>query len=163
MAGVLDGITIIEMAGIGPAPFCGMMLADHGARVIRVERVGAPDDAKGRDVLTRNREVIEADHEITRRRRKGARTAESGRRHHRRLSSRRDGADGAGAGCAARRQSQARLRPHDGLGAVPARSPMPPGMTSTISRSPETCTAMAALTASRPRRPTRLAILRAAA
>ena len=60
MAGVLDGVTIIEMAGIGPAPFCGMMLADHGARVIRVDRAGAPD-LKGRDVLSRNRERIEAD------------------------------------------------------------------------------------------------------
>jgi alpha-methylacyl-CoA racemase len=60
MAGVLDGITIIELAGIGPAPFCGMMLADHGARVIRVDRAGAPD-AKGRDVLSRNRERMEAD------------------------------------------------------------------------------------------------------
>lgn len=60
MAGVLDGVTIIEMAGIGPAPFCGMMLADHGARVIRVERVGAPD-TKGKDVLTRNREIVQLD------------------------------------------------------------------------------------------------------
>ena len=60
MAGVLDGVTIVEMEGIGPAPFCGMMLADHGARVIRVARKGAPD-AKGRDVLGRNRERIEAD------------------------------------------------------------------------------------------------------
>ncbi len=38
MAGALDGIRIIELAGIGPAPFAGMMLADHGAQVIRVER-----------------------------------------------------------------------------------------------------------------------------
>ena len=38
MAGALDGIRIIELAGIGPAPFAGMMLADHGATVIRVER-----------------------------------------------------------------------------------------------------------------------------
>ena len=60
MAGVLEGVTVIEMAGIGPAPFCGMMLADHGARVIRVDRVGAPD-TQGRDVLTRNRERIEVD------------------------------------------------------------------------------------------------------
>ena len=60
MPGALDGITIIELAGIGPAPFCGMMLADHGARVIRVDRAGAPD-AKGRDVLSRNRERIEVD------------------------------------------------------------------------------------------------------
>lgn len=60
MAGVLDGVTIIEMEGIGPAPFCGMMLADHGARVIRVARQGSRD-AAGRDVLSRNRERIEAD------------------------------------------------------------------------------------------------------
>ena len=60
MAGVLDGVTIVEMEGIGPAPFCGMMLADHGARVIRVARIGARD-AKGSDVLGRNRERIEAD------------------------------------------------------------------------------------------------------
>ncbi|HEX8058172.1 MAG TPA: CoA transferase, partial [Novosphingobium sp.] len=38
MAGALDGVTVIELAGIGPAPFAGMMLADHGARVIRIER-----------------------------------------------------------------------------------------------------------------------------
>ncbi len=60
MAGVLGGITIIEMAGIGPGPFAGMMLSDHGARVIRVERVGAPD-MQGRDVLSRNREIIQLD------------------------------------------------------------------------------------------------------
>ena len=60
MAGVLEGVTLIEMAGIGPGPFAGMMFADHGARVIRVERVGAPD-TQGRDVLSRNREVIQLD------------------------------------------------------------------------------------------------------
>lgn len=60
MPGVLDGLTIVEMAGIGPGPFAGMMLADHGAHVIRVERVGA-HDLRGRDVLTRNREVIQLD------------------------------------------------------------------------------------------------------
>jgi alpha-methylacyl-CoA racemase len=60
MAGVLDGVTIIEMAGIGPAPFCGMMLADHGARVIRIERPGTYD-LKGVDVLTRNREILQLD------------------------------------------------------------------------------------------------------
>jgi alpha-methylacyl-CoA racemase len=60
MPGVLDGVTLIEMAGIGPGPFAGMMFADHGARVIRVERLGSPD-TQGRDVLTRNREVIQLD------------------------------------------------------------------------------------------------------
>jgi alpha-methylacyl-CoA racemase len=60
MAGVLEGVTLIEMAGIGPGPFAGMMFSDHGARVIRVERVGAPDSG-GRDVLTRNREIVQID------------------------------------------------------------------------------------------------------
>jgi alpha-methylacyl-CoA racemase len=60
MPGALHGVTIIELAGIGPAPFCGMMLADHGARVIRVDRAGS-GDLKGKDVLSRNRERIEAD------------------------------------------------------------------------------------------------------
>ncbi len=58
MAGALDGVTIVEMAGIGPGPFAAMMLADHGARVIRVERPGTP---KMRDILNRSREVIEID------------------------------------------------------------------------------------------------------
>ena len=40
MPGPLFGLRIVEMDGIGPAPFCGMMLADHGAEVIRVERDG---------------------------------------------------------------------------------------------------------------------------
>ena len=40
MPGALTGIRVLEMAGLGPAPFCGMMLADHGAEVIRVEREG---------------------------------------------------------------------------------------------------------------------------
>ena len=36
--GPLTGTKIIELAGIGPGPFCGMMLADMGAEVIRVNR-----------------------------------------------------------------------------------------------------------------------------
>lgn len=64
MAGALDGITVIELAGIGPAPFCAMMLADHGARVIRVVRPdGIPVTCgfEGKDVLNRNRELLELD------------------------------------------------------------------------------------------------------
>ncbi len=38
--GVLEGIRVIEIAGIGPGPFCGMLLADMGAEVILVERAG---------------------------------------------------------------------------------------------------------------------------
>jgi len=64
MAGALDGITIVELAGIGPAPFCGMMLADHGAQVIRVVRpggVGRFTEHDGKDVLNRNRENLTLD------------------------------------------------------------------------------------------------------
>jgi alpha-methylacyl-CoA racemase len=59
MAGPLNGIRIIEMAGIGPGPFCGMMLADHGAEVVRVERPGARLDP--RDPLLRSRRSIAID------------------------------------------------------------------------------------------------------
>lgn len=39
--GPLHGVRVIELAGIGPAPFCGMLLADLGADVVRVDRPGA--------------------------------------------------------------------------------------------------------------------------
>lgn len=38
--GVLSGLRVIEIAGLGPAPFCGMLLADMGADVVLVERGG---------------------------------------------------------------------------------------------------------------------------
>jgi alpha-methylacyl-CoA racemase len=59
MAGPLEGLTIVEMAGLGPGPFAAMMLADHGARVIRVERPGQL--AVPNDPLTRNRQSIALD------------------------------------------------------------------------------------------------------
>lgn len=41
--GPLAGVKIVEMAGIGPAPFCGMLLAEMGAEVIRVDRLSSSD------------------------------------------------------------------------------------------------------------------------
>ncbi|NTZ43105.1 CoA transferase [Altererythrobacter sp. SALINAS58] len=62
MAGPLSGITIVEFAGIGPGPFCGMMLADHGAEVIRIDRAdgrrGGTTPANTKDVLARGRRSI---------------------------------------------------------------------------------------------------------
>ncbi len=57
--GPLSGIKIIEVGGIGPGPFCGMMLSDMGADIIRVERKGglSLSDPKY-DLLTRNRKSI---------------------------------------------------------------------------------------------------------
>lgn len=43
--GPLTGTTIIEMAGLGPAPFCGMLLADMGARVICINRASAAENS----------------------------------------------------------------------------------------------------------------------
>jgi alpha-methylacyl-CoA racemase len=39
--GPLAGVRVIELAGIGPGPFCAMMLADAGATVLRIDRPGA--------------------------------------------------------------------------------------------------------------------------
>jgi alpha-methylacyl-CoA racemase len=40
-SGPLTGLRVVELAGIGPGPFCGMVLADFGAEVIRVDRAGS--------------------------------------------------------------------------------------------------------------------------
>lgn len=45
MAGPLEGLKIVEMVGIGPAPFCAMMFSDMGAEVIRIDRKKAAVDA----------------------------------------------------------------------------------------------------------------------
>ncbi len=58
--GPLSGIKIIELAGIGPGPFCGMLLSDLGAEVIRVDRAGAAA-RRPVDVLTRGRKSIAVD------------------------------------------------------------------------------------------------------
>jgi len=42
MSGPFDGVRVLELAGIGPAPFCAMLLADLGADVVRIERAGTP-------------------------------------------------------------------------------------------------------------------------
>jgi alpha-methylacyl-CoA racemase len=63
--GPLHGIKIIELAGIGPGPFCAMMLADMGADVIRVDRaqavVGGDPASPPADVLNRGRRSIGLD------------------------------------------------------------------------------------------------------
>jgi alpha-methylacyl-CoA racemase len=41
--GPLDGIRVVEAGGVGPTPFCGMLLADMGADVVRVDRDSAED------------------------------------------------------------------------------------------------------------------------
>lgn len=57
-SGPLSGVRVIEVAGIGPGPFAGMMLADAGAEVIRVDRPGAPAQDPRTDILARSRRSI---------------------------------------------------------------------------------------------------------
>lgn len=60
--GPLDGLTIVEIAGIGPAPFCAMMLADMGADVVRVDRadrvLGADPNQPPTDIMNRGRRSV---------------------------------------------------------------------------------------------------------
>jgi alpha-methylacyl-CoA racemase len=61
----LAGVTVLELAGAGPVPFGATMLADLGARVIRIDRPGSavaqfPSDPT-RDVLARGRESVVLD------------------------------------------------------------------------------------------------------
>ena len=64
--GVLDGLRVIEIEAIGPAPFAGMMLADHGAEVLRIDRVapsglGFADSDPARDPLGRGKRSVALD------------------------------------------------------------------------------------------------------
>ena len=64
MAGPLKGYRVVELAGIGPGPFAGMMLADMGAEVLRVDRAaGVRDGASSplADVLGRGRRSVGVD------------------------------------------------------------------------------------------------------
>ncbi|GAA0365154.1 CaiB/BaiF CoA-transferase family protein [Microbispora corallina] len=59
--GPLTGIRVLELAGLAPGPFAGMMLADHGAEVLRIDRVGAVRDEPRRDVMDRGKRTIGLD------------------------------------------------------------------------------------------------------
>jgi alpha-methylacyl-CoA racemase len=66
LAGPLDGIRVIELAGIGPAPFGAMVLADLGADVIRVDRPASERTAGDvadpqHDILGRGKRSVELD------------------------------------------------------------------------------------------------------
>ncbi|MCG5219839.1 CaiB/BaiF CoA transferase family protein [Streptosporangium sp. KLBMP 9127] len=62
--GPLAGVRVLELAGLAPGPFAGMMLADHGAEVLRVDRVAAVERAGDRprnDVMDRGKRTIGLD------------------------------------------------------------------------------------------------------
>lgn len=59
--GPLKGIRVLEMAGIGPGPFCAMMLSDMGAEVIRIDRLSQKGGGHRANVLNRGRRSIALD------------------------------------------------------------------------------------------------------
>ncbi len=59
--GPLKDIRVIEMAAIGPVPFCGMMLSDMGAQVIRIDRLDREGGGGAADVLGRGRRSLAMD------------------------------------------------------------------------------------------------------
>ncbi len=61
MAGPLTGLKVVEVAGIGPGPFCAMLLADLGADVIRVDRPGGGGAGTKFEVLGRGRRSVAVD------------------------------------------------------------------------------------------------------
>ncbi len=65
MSGPLEGIRIIELAGLGPSPFAGMMLADAGADIIRIDRSDRatfpPRQEPHVDLMNRGRRSVAVD------------------------------------------------------------------------------------------------------
>jgi alpha-methylacyl-CoA racemase len=63
MSGPLAGVRVVELAGIGPGPFCGMLLADLGAEVIQMDRPGGRATAapNPNDVTSRGKRRVVVD------------------------------------------------------------------------------------------------------
>ena len=63
--GPLRSLRVVELAGLGPAPFCGMLLADLGADVITIDRQSSVSDwlvsTPGNDVLNRGKRSVAID------------------------------------------------------------------------------------------------------
>ena len=156
--GPLAGVRVVEVAGIGPGPFCAMLLADLGAEVVRVDRTAGGRRRPGRrprfDVLSRGRRSVAVDL-------KHAGGAEVVLRLVERADALLEGfrpgvAERLGIGpdaCLAR-NPPARLRADDRLGPGRARSPTPPATTSPTPRWPAPWPTSAGPTSRPPRRST---------
>ncbi|KAI0058193.1 CoA-transferase family III [Artomyces pyxidatus] len=60
-AGPLTGVKVVEFAGLAPVPFAGLILADFGASVIRIDRTATSNLSIARDFLCRNKRSISVD------------------------------------------------------------------------------------------------------
>jgi alpha-methylacyl-CoA racemase len=59
--GPLAGLRILEFAGLGPAPFCGMLFSDLGADVVRIDRPSKTDPYQPADTISRGRRSVALD------------------------------------------------------------------------------------------------------
>ena len=61
--GILSGLRVVEFDGLGPVPHCGMLLADHGADLVRIVRPGQPANERltGSAILHRGRPAVALD------------------------------------------------------------------------------------------------------
>src|SRR4051812_30955971 len=53
--GPVSGVRVLELVGLGPGPYCGMLLADLGADVLRIDRIAAADSRWSTGVLERSK------------------------------------------------------------------------------------------------------------
>ena len=165
--GPLQGVKIVELAGIGPGPFAGMLLSDMGADIVRIDRAGqvnpAAFDKPNLEPLYRGPALDRRRPEEPRGRRARAAPRRAGRRADRGLPARRDRAARPRSRRVPRPQPEARLRAHDGLGSGRPDGAGRRATTSTTSRSRARSRTSAARAASRPRRSTSSATSAAAA
>jgi alpha-methylacyl-CoA racemase len=61
VTGPLSGLNVLEFAGLGPAPYAAMLLADLGADVLRLDRLDAASNTSSGEILTRSRTSIAID------------------------------------------------------------------------------------------------------
>ena len=61
MAGPLQGLRVVELAGIGPGPHAAMILGDLGADVVRIDRPSGAPGGVVKDSMSRNRRIVTAD------------------------------------------------------------------------------------------------------
>ena len=165
-SGPLSGIKIIELAGIGPAPYTCMMLADAGAQVLRLERARAGCGRGGGGVQGFGQRAVLGPAEPVPA--LGRHRSEEPRRGRARARARSAEADGSDRGVPARRgratgrrarrllraQPPVGLRTHDGLGPGRADGARWPATTSTTSPSAVPCGRWAGPTRHRCRRST---------
>jgi alpha-methylacyl-CoA racemase len=61
VAGPLEGLRVVELAGIGPGPHAAMILGDLGADVVRIDRPSGAPGGVVKDAMSRNRRIVTAD------------------------------------------------------------------------------------------------------